>query len=193
MAFDAGEWLRLTPEPHFHLPRALPEWYSQWKEPPPEKKTPVLSPGGPSSCCCFSQKQSPGGPSSGYNSGNPYAGTPASWDVEALSPQQLTSWIGSLLCHRLFSPRAPLAIGCPAQNHPSSKVASPAACPIGGRGWSHCLRLLRRHGRLALEAPYGRDYRCQQINTTGLMTTGREGEKKKEEAPSFSSQALWWW
>lgn len=34
MVFDAGEWLRLTPEPHFHLPRAL---HSQWKEPPPEK------------------------------------------------------------------------------------------------------------------------------------------------------------
>lgn len=39
MAFDAGEWLRLTPEPHFHLPRALPEWHSQWKEPPPEKNS----------------------------------------------------------------------------------------------------------------------------------------------------------
>ncbi|KAJ0140150.1 Serine/threonine-protein phosphatase 2A activator 1 [Fusarium oxysporum f. sp. albedinis] len=39
----------------------------------------------------------------GYNSGNPYAGTPEPWDVDVPNPHSNTSWIESLLCHRFAS------------------------------------------------------------------------------------------
>ncbi|KAH7245933.1 hypothetical protein BKA59DRAFT_181809 [Fusarium tricinctum] len=73
------------------------------------------------------------------NNGNPYAGTPEPWDVEVSNPQLDSSWIGSLLCHRL-----PLKEQIVGHRLPTPKYLLIESCIVRRLGilrLSHCLRL----------------------------------------------------